>query len=186
MEQPLREMAFARAGSQALDGYTSATATSYSGVNSPILPTWDCRDASGQLVPDGQYRFWVQYAEDGGQGPYTSTGLLWTKGPAVDSWAYPDQASNFANMQVTWNPILPPEPPVITSVRLLGSDLILEGTGQAGLTFHVLTTSDILSPMTGWTTIGSGQISAAGQLSYTNGVDLGTAGTYYRLAIPTP
>lgn len=175
-----------RSGSQALDGYTSATATSYSGVNSPIRPSWDCRNASGQLVPDGPYRFWVQYAEDGGQGPYTTSGLLWTKGPAAGNSTYPNQGSNFANLKVVWNPVLPPEPPVITSVRLLGSDLILEGTGDAGLTYDVLTSNDILLPVAGWTAIGSSQISGAGQFSYTNNVDLGASGLFYRLRIPTP
>ena len=52
----------------------------YAGTNSPVILTWNCRDASNNLVADGNYKFWVQYAEDSGQGPYTTSGLLWTKG----------------------------------------------------------------------------------------------------------
>jgi hypothetical protein len=106
----------ARAGSQALDGYSSATAQNYTGTNSPVILTWNCRDASNNLVPDGNYKFWVQYAEDSGQGPYTTSGLLWTKGTAGKTNSYPNQGANFASMQVAWSPNTPPPTaPTITS-----------------------------------------------------------------------
>jgi hypothetical protein len=106
----------ARAGSMALDGYTSATATTYSGTNSPVICIWDGRDAANQVVPDGKYKFWVQYAEDSGQGPYTTNGLLWTKGQSAATTTYPDQGANFAAMRVTWTPSAPPAvAPSITS-----------------------------------------------------------------------
>lgn len=90
----------ARGGSQALDGYSSATAADYTGTNSPIIWTWNCHDANNNLVADGNYKFWVQYAEDAGQGPYTTSGLLWTKGSAAVTNTYPNQGANFANMRV--------------------------------------------------------------------------------------
>jgi hypothetical protein len=107
----------ARAGSPDLDGYSSATATSYSGTNSPVVCTWNCRDASNNLVPDGNYKFWVQYAENSGQGPHTTNGLLWVKGPTGVTNTYANIAANFSNMRVTWTPVPPPTfPPTITSV----------------------------------------------------------------------
>jgi hypothetical protein len=106
----------AKAGSTALDGYSSATATSYTGANSPVILSWNCRDAATNLVADGAYKFWVQYAEDNGQGPYTTSGLLWTKGAAGLTNTYPNQGANFADMRVAWVPALPPAvAPTITS-----------------------------------------------------------------------
>lgn len=105
-------------GSTIVDGYSSATATSYSGTNSPVILTWNCRDTNNVLVPDGNYRFWVQYVEDngGGQGPVTTGGLLWTKGAAAATNTYANQGANFSNTKVTWAPSAPVTvAPTITS-----------------------------------------------------------------------
>ena len=105
-------------GSQALDGYSSATAADYGTTvtNNPIIWTWNCRDASNNLMADGSYKFWVQYAEDNGQGPYTTSGLLWTKGPSGGTTTYGNQGANFSNMKVVWTPSAPPPvAPTITS-----------------------------------------------------------------------
>ncbi len=106
------------AGSTVVDGYTSATAASYSGTNSPVILTWNCRDTNNVLVPDGNYRFWVQYVEnDGAQGPFTTGGLLWTKGSAARTNTYANQGANFSSMKVTWAPSAPViVAPTITSV----------------------------------------------------------------------
>ena len=103
----------AKNGSTAFDGYSSATAANYSPPNSPVILTWNCRDAANNLVPDGTYKFWVQYAEDSGQGPYTTSGLSWIKSPSGNTQGYPDQGANFAGMSVTWTPAA--IPPSITS-----------------------------------------------------------------------
>ncbi|MBN8458818.1 MAG: DUF2271 domain-containing protein [Verrucomicrobia bacterium] len=104
----------ARAGSTSLDGYTSATATTYSSPNNPISVTWNCLDASSALVADGEYKFWIQYAENSGQGPVT-TGLAWTKGatggttnfPAQGTSGSPVNGNNFTNMSAVWTPNAP-------------------------------------------------------------------------------
>lgn len=106
----------ARGTSTALDGYTSATATTYAGTNSPVICEWDGHDAGDALMPDGPYKFWVQYAENSGQGPYTTAGLLWTKGPLGTTNTFANQGANFANMRVAWVPEQPTTiPPTITS-----------------------------------------------------------------------
>jgi hypothetical protein len=103
-------------GSTLVDGYTSATATSYAGTNSPILLTWNGRDTNNAVVPDGNYKFWVQYAEDSGAGPHTTNGLLWVKGPAGATNTYPNLGATFASMQVVWKPNAPVTvAPTITS-----------------------------------------------------------------------
>jgi hypothetical protein len=104
------------AGSTIVDGYTSATATTYTGTNSPVILTWNCRDASNNLMPDGNYRLWVQYVEDtGSEGPYTTGGLLWTKGPVGTNNTYANQGANFTNLKVTWTPAVSAVAPTITS-----------------------------------------------------------------------
>ncbi len=133
----------ARAGSTALDGYSSATATTYTGTNSPIILTWNCRDAANNLMPDGNYKFWIQYAENSGQGPYTTSGLLWTKGATTATNTYANQGANFANMKVTWSPSAPaPVAPAITSLTPPATatvgvpyDFTVTATGTAPITF---------------------------------------------------
>jgi len=133
----------AKNGSTAFDGFSSATARNYSGVNSPVILTWDCRDAGDNLVPDGNYKFWIQYAEDSGLGPFTTSGLLWTKGSSALTKTYPNQGANFANMRVTWVPSTPPPvPPTITSAEPTATGIVgvpyeytSEATGTAPIGF---------------------------------------------------
>jgi hypothetical protein len=107
----------ARASSTVIDGYTSATAPNYAGTNSPVLLTWNGRDASGNLMVDGNYKLWIQYAEDQNvQGPYTTNGLVWTKGPAGKTNTYANLGANFSNIRVAWIPAIPATvAPTITS-----------------------------------------------------------------------
>lgn len=174
----------AKNGSTAFDGYTSATASSYTGTNSPVILDWNCRDASGQLVKDGNYKFWVQYAEDSGQGPYTTGGLLWTKSTASATNTYPNQASNFASMKVVWTPVAPPSPPVIVSFGFDGKSLVLKGTGPSGLAFQTLASVEASLPLAQWSVVGSGQFDASGNFHQTNSVEAGVLSRYYRLKIP--
>lgn len=128
-------------GSQVVDGYTSATATSYSGTNSPIILTWNCRNTNNVLVADGNYKFWVQYAEDSGAGPYTTNGLLWTKGPAGVTTNYANKAPNFTSMQASWTPSTPPPvAPTITSAAP-------PATGTVGVPYAFTSTAAGTAPI---------------------------------------
>lgn len=129
----------ARAGSTVLDGYSSATATTYTGTNSPIILTWNCRDAGNNLMPDGNYKFWIQYAENSGQGPYTTSGLLWTKGATTATNTYANQGANFANMKVIWSPTA--TPPAITSIAP-------PATGTVGVPYSFTCTASGNAPIT--------------------------------------
>jgi len=167
-----------------LDGYSSATAQTYTGTNSPIILTWNCRDATNNLVPDGNYKFWVQYAEDSGQGPYTISGLLWTKGPAAATNSYANQGANFANMKVTWSPVAPPAPPMppdFTSFQIFGSDLVLSGTGPTNGTCIVLVASEANAAFNQWTSIATNSCDANGQFRFTNAINTGISTRFYRL-----
>jgi hypothetical protein len=130
----------ARAGSTVLDGYSSATATTYTGTNSPVILTWNCRDAANNLIPDGTYKFWVQYAENSGQGPYTTTGLLWTKGPVAATNTYANQGANFANMKVTWSPVVTVAPTITSAAPT--------GTATVGVPYNFTCTATGTAPIT--------------------------------------
>ncbi len=132
----------ARGGSTVLDGYTSATASNYSGTNSPVILTWNCRDASNNLMADGTYKFWVQYAENAGQGPSTTSGLLWTKGASGATNTYANQGANFSNMKVVWTPSAPATvAPTITSAAPTG-------TGKVSVPYNFTCTATGTAPIT--------------------------------------
>lgn len=176
----------ARAGSQALDGYSSATAQTYTGTNSPVILTWNCRDASNNLMPDGNYKFWVQYAEDSGQGPYTTSGLLWTKGSTAATNTYPNQSVNFSNMKVTWSPVIPPTPPTppdFTSFQVIGNELVLSGTGPTNGLYAVLVASEANAAAGQWTSIATNSCDANGQFRFTNAINTGISARFYRLSV---
>lgn len=131
----------ARSGSTAFDGYSSATTYSYAATNpspptsgrasNPINVTWDCMDSSNTaLVADGDYKFYIQYAEDrSGSGPVTSA-LTWTKGPSPDTRNpadhgtrhTPEGGSNFTDISIVWTPVIPPEPEIAVE-QPAGSDI---------------------------------------------------------------
>jgi hypothetical protein len=171
----------AKAGSTALDGYSSATASNYSGTNSPIILTWDGLDASNNLMPDGDYKFWVQYAEDSGQGPYTATGLLWRKTSSGATISYPDQNANFADMKVIWTPVADL---VIASVQFEGGSLFIRGTGPANASYSVLFTPDLGLPVADWTAIATQSTDAQGDFVFTHAIDPAVPRGHYLVRIP--
>jgi hypothetical protein len=95
----------ARAGSVALDGFTAATSTSYA---APLVASWNGLDASNNVMPDGAYKLWVQYAEDidGTPGPVTANGLTWTKGTTATTVNPVVPGGAFTNVSVAWTPTL--------------------------------------------------------------------------------
>lgn len=169
-----------RAGSTNLDGYSSATATTYSGTNSPVILTWNCRDTNNVLVADGNYKFWVQYAEENNNipGPYTTNGLLWIKGTASTNNSYANIGANFANLKVTWTVSVSALAPTITSAAPTA-------TGTVGVPYSYSCTATGTIPIlfaatnlpTGLTISTNGQISGiplvegtyGGTISATNG-----------------
>ena len=182
----------ARAGSTVLDGYSTATAHNYTSetftgvglvTNSPIVLTWNGRDASNNLMPDGNYKFWIQYAEDSGQGPVTTSGLLWTKGTAPATNSYANQGANFGGMKVTWTPIVPATPPSFTALQVEGGNLIMSGTGPANGTYSVLIAADANAAVAQWTSIATNTFDSAGSFRFTNAISLGASARFYRLKV---
>lgn len=173
-------------GSTIVDGYTSATATSYTGTNSPVILTWNGRDTNNVLVADGNYKFWVQYAEDSGAGPYTTNGLLWTKGPAGVTNNYANKGGNFTSMRVTWTPTTPLAPPIapsFTTLQLNGNSLVMSGTGPTNATYAVLAATEANALAAQWTPIATNSFGSAGQFRFTNEMSSGVSARFYRLKV---
>lgn len=63
--------------------------------------SWNCQTYSGTLVPDGDYKMWVEFTEKDGQGPYTS--YTFTKGTAADTLTF-SNATNFTSVQIIYTP----------------------------------------------------------------------------------
>ena len=75
-----------------------------------------------------------------------------------------------------------PPIPVFNSVKLVGSDLILQGTGGLpGGSYSVMSSTNIVAPMAEWISVGTGTFGSAGDFSYTNAVSAGTPSQFFRL-----
>ena len=71
---------------------------------------------------------------------------------------------------------------VFNSVKLVGSDLILQGTGGLpGGSYSVLSSTNVVAPMVEWISVGTGTFGPTGDFSYTNAVSAGTSQQFFRL-----
>lgn len=61
--------------------------------------SWDCKDYNGNIVPDGYYEFWVEYADADVQGPYTH--YTFYKGANSANITFPDQ-TYFKNVSIVY------------------------------------------------------------------------------------
>ena len=79
----------------------------------------------------------------------------------------------------------PPQPVITSTIIVGGTNLVFGGTnGSSGGTFAVLTATDILLPLSSWTTQSLGNFQANGSFSVTNAVDLGTPKRFFRIKTP--
>ena len=74
--------------------------------------------------------------------------------------------------------------PQITGISLSGTSLVINGTnGLAGESYNVLTSTNLLLPVTSWTVLPTGTFSA-GSFSITNSVTSGAPQSFYLLRVP--
>jgi len=75
--------------------------------------TWDCRDALGNLMPDGKYQIHVEFTEKNGQGPVTPSDYIrFTKGTKPLSLTF-DDLTYFYKMELHYTPGDKSSPPVV-------------------------------------------------------------------------
>jgi hypothetical protein len=84
-----------------VDGFSGATINTWG----TFTVNWDCRDTNNVLMPDGEYRFWVEMTDQNGQGPYTTNGIPFYKGQTNVNNTYPNQ-QYIQNISITYTSII--------------------------------------------------------------------------------
>lgn len=84
-------------GTNAVDAVTGPTVATHETHE----VTWDCKNAAGVVVPDGDYRFWVEFTEKNGKGPLVQ--LSFQKGVSASTAKTPDQ-TGYKDVSVTYMP----------------------------------------------------------------------------------
>jgi len=82
------------------DAITGASLSTYA----PITITWNGTDVPANLVPDGDYRVWVECTWNHGTSGTATTSVQFTKGPNPVSLT-PANTTNFTDMSLTWTPL---------------------------------------------------------------------------------
>lgn len=80
-----------------VDATTGATLSSHQTHS----VTWNCKNLSNAVVPDGSYEFWVEFTDLDAQGPYTH--YAFNKSTTSVNTTYPNQ-SKFINASLTYTP----------------------------------------------------------------------------------
>lgn len=86
-----------KSGGNVTDATTGATLSSHQSHT----VTWNCKDEDGALVPDGEYRVYVEFTEEHKQGPIRM--VAFTKGPDAVSLTPADDA-NFKDLELQFEP----------------------------------------------------------------------------------
>ncbi len=86
-----------KSGGNVTDATTGATLSSHQ-THTVI---WDCKDKDGALVPDGEYKVYVEFTEAHVQGPLRM--VSFTKGPETVSISPADE-TNFKDMALQFEP----------------------------------------------------------------------------------
>lgn len=83
-----------------IDGYSGASSSG----TTPVTVTWDCRDINNVIVPDGTYKFYIEFTDRNSQGPWTTNGLAFTKGALPLTNTYSGQ-QYMSGLTVTYLPL---------------------------------------------------------------------------------
>jgi hypothetical protein len=72
--------------------------------------------------------------------------------------------------------------PTITETKIVGSNLVLSGTGGAnGGTYYVLTATNLTTPLADWVTLATNTFDAAGNFIATNSINSNNSQQFYRI-----
>ncbi|HYG34047.1 MAG TPA: CARDB domain-containing protein, partial [Clostridia bacterium] len=128
---------------------------------------WDCRDVNNVLVPDGTYKFYVEFTDRNGQGWYTTNGLPFVKGAAPVTNTYPD-LQYIKGMTVIYSPAHDLAVTAISpSIALPNTNVTVRVT-VTNKTASAESFSLVLSNLTTGTRVGTQTISSLAGNSATN------------------
>jgi hypothetical protein len=80
--------------------------------------------------------------------------------------------------------ILPVVPPSLDNIQLSGGSVVLTGTGAAGGSYYVMTSTNLTVPFSNWSVIATGQFDNVGNFHFTNAIDANKPQLFYRLQVP--
>ena len=123
------------------DALTGATISSHQ----THVVTWDCRDRSGVVVPDGDYRLRVEMTAKNSSGPATPIDAIhFTKGPAAVSFSPSSVTYNsrivFTDMSFAYTPVAVSHN-IAVSTPAVGSPVFIGNSTPVSLTVSNLTSS---------------------------------------------
>jgi hypothetical protein len=79
-----------------------------------------------------------------------------------------------------------PVAPTIQRVATVGGNFVMGGTNNSGLagTYHVLTSTNLVLPLTNWAVLTNGSFDSKGNFSFTNAIGAANRQLFYRLRVP--
>ncbi len=113
-----------QSGGDVTDANTGATLSSHQ----THTVTWDCTDKDGAIVPDGEYKAYVEFTEAHVQGPLRM--VAFTKGPEAVSLT-PDDDENFKELALLFEPLVTVEAGFTFIADELKVDFTNTSTGAA-------------------------------------------------------
>lgn len=93
-------------------------------------------------------------------------------------------ANSTIDLNITSAPVS--TPPTIQGISFVGGNIVISGTNNvgAGGTFHVLTSTNLTTPLSNWTVLGTGSFDDSGNFNSTNTIDPTQPASYYLLRVP--
>ena len=149
-----------------IDGISGATISSFN----VTTVAWNCRDTNNAVMPDGDYKVYVEYTHGNNQGPWTTNGLAFTKGPAGVTNTYSGQ-QYMTGLQLVYVPTFTPHDLAALSISPSAvpanatSTIVVAVTNK---TSSVESFSVVLSNLTTSTLIGTLQVSSLAGNAVTN------------------
>jgi hypothetical protein len=120
----------------------------------------------------------------------TQTGSILTYTPpagyvGADEFSYTISDSLSSSQGFVYIRVLPLAAPSVVKASQAGGNFILTGSGGgSGGSFHVLSSTNLLTPVSGWTTNSTGVFDAQGNLNVTNAITPGVPQNFYIIAVP--
>jgi len=111
--------------------------------------------------------------------------VLGTLPSGVQATLVDNQANATIDLHITAVPA-PLVPPTIGKITFNGGNLIISGTNNAGSggTYHVLTSTNVATPLTNWTVLTNGTFDDSGNFNVTNAIDATQSRSFYLLRVP--
>jgi hypothetical protein len=94
------------------------------------------------------------------------------------------ESTNSASAAAT--PLGPPlSQPSVVGISIVNGSLVFGGAnGLAGGTYRILSSTNLATPLTNWTQVGSGYFDGDGNCSVTNAINTSEPGRFYLLSQP--